>query len=297
MKSRYEQREKLRKIERKKQNKGKSIKIIAFILTIVLLIIVWGKFIEPNILTINDYKIENTDIPESFTGTRIVQFSDVHYGTGFNKHKLNKLINQINSLKPDIVVFTGDLIDKDYKVSDKDVKILIDNFRKINSKLGKYAIVGNHDSSQDEYENIIYDSEFRLLKNNYDTIYNNENSPILIYGFDSSLEGSPNAKGLNEKEASNVPYKIVAVHEPDYIKNFIYDYDVDLILSGHSHNGQINIPLIKKLYLPEGSKDYYNKNYVINNIPVYISNGVGNTFIDFRLFTTPSINIYRLYNK
>ena len=296
MKSRYEQNERKRKKERKEKHKSKRKKLLIFISIILLILIVWGKFGEPNLLMINDYKVENTSLPESFEGTRIVQFSDLHYGM-VKEHRLEKIIDNINSLKPDIVVFTGDLVEQGYELSDNDIKILVKNLSNINAKLGKYAIYGNHDVKNEEFDDIMYDSKFSVLKNNYDTVYTEKNETILIYGLDDTLEGDPKISNLKGKDINNINYRIVLVHEPDYINDFIYDYDISLVLAGHSHGNQVNIQPISKLFLPRGAKRYYKDNYEVGNTQLYISNGVGNSCINFRLFSIPSINIYRLYTK
>ena len=111
------------------------------------------------------------------------------------------------------------------------------------------------------------------------------------------MQGEPKINNVKEKDASNIKYRIVLVHEPDYINDFIYDYDTSLVLAGHSHGRQINIPLVSKMFLPKGAKKYYKSHYVVNDTPLYISNGVGNSSLNFRLFSIPSINIYRLYTK
>lgn len=296
MKSRYKKNKKMIKKEIKEVRRPKRIKILIILGTILLLLFTWGKFVEPNLLTINDYKIVNENIPDSFKGIRIVQFSDLHYGMTKEK-RLEKIVNNINSLKPDIVVFTGDLIEEGYEATDNDLKILIKNLKNINAKLGKYAIYGNHDISNENYDNIMYDSKITILKNNYDTVYNEKNEAILIYGLDDTLEGEPKISNTKSKDINSINYKIVLVHEPDYINEFIYDYDASLVLAGHSHGAQINIPGISKLFLPRGSKKYYRGEYEVGNTKLYISNGVGNSSINFRLFSVPSINIYRLYTK
>lgn len=278
----------------KEKNKSFFKKFIIFLIILLIGLTLWGKFGEPNILSIHEYKIESENLPDSFSGVKIVHFSDIHYGTGFNEKRLKNLVNKINSLKPDVVIFTGDLIDKNYTATENDLKIIIDNLSKIDSKLGKYATIGNHDFYNENFDNIMYDSDFKVLKNNYDTIYNETNKPIVIYGLDNITYGNPKPETLTNKNIDNISYKIVILHEPDYIDEFINNYETDLILAGHSHNGQAKIPGIKPLYLPNGSKKYYNNHYKIKNTKVYISNGVGNSIIDFRLFNTPSINLYRL---
>lgn len=295
MKSRYELNENKRKKERREKNKIKYKKFAIFLGILLLIIVVWGKFGEPNLLVINDYKIESEDLPDSFNGTRIVHFSDLHYGI-IKEGRLEKIVNNINSLKPDIVVFTGDLVEDGYKLTDNDIKVLVKNLKNINAKLGKYAIYGNHDIKNDNYDDIMYDSKITVLKNNYDTIYNKINGAILVYGLDDTLEGNPKINNIKSKDANSINYKIVLVHEPDYINDFIYDYDVSLVLAGHSHGKQVNLPGVK-YFLPKGCKKYYNSYYEVNNTPMYVSNGVGSFGIDFRLFSAPSINIYRLYTQ
>ena len=70
--------------------------------------------------------------------------------------------------------------------------------------------------------------------------------------------------------------------------------ETTLILAGHSINGSVNVPGIKKLLLPEGAKNYYDSYYELDNTLIYISNGIGVNNLNFRLFNTPSFNLYRL---
>lgn len=297
MPSRYERNEKIRKKSRNKKRK-KFIKcFIPILLVIILLILVWGRFGEINILTANDYRVENENIPDSFNGLKIVHFSDMHYGTGYDEARLERLVDKINSYKPDIVVFTGDLVDKNYSLSDDDINLLVKYLAEIDSTLGKYAVVGDHDFYNENYENIMYDSSFKVLKNNYDTVYYKENTPIVIYGIDNISYGDPRVDILDKDGISNIKYKIILLHEPDYVEQFVNDYDVSLVLAGHSHGGQVNIPGLKSLLLPDGAKNYYEEYYKINNVDIYISNGVGSSVYDFRLFSAPSINVYRLITK
>ena len=91
MKSRYEENKKRRKIEQKKERKLRHKKMILFLVIVILLILVWGKFIEPKLLVINDYKLESEQLPNSFNGSRIVHFSDLHYGLTSEK-QLKKIL-------------------------------------------------------------------------------------------------------------------------------------------------------------------------------------------------------------
>lgn len=297
MNSRYEKNEKVRKKNKRKKRSKFFRRFIYLIILLIIFLALWGYFAEVNILKANDYKLSNKDIPLSFDGAVIVQISDIHYGLGFDNKRFERLVDKVNSYKPDIVLFSGDLIDSGYKATDKDISMIVKYLSKIESNLGKYAVIGNHDANNENYDNIMYDSDFTILKNNYDTIYNKSNTPILLYGVDDVIYGEPRMDILNDKDIDSIGYKIVLLHEPDYVDEFINDYDIDLVIAGHSHNGQVRLPFVKPLFLPEGSKIYYDSNYKINDSLLYVSSGVGSSIVDYRLFSSPSINVFRLDSK
>ena len=137
-----------------------------------------------------------------------------------------------------------------------------------------------------------------LLINQYDIIINKEKDKIYLGGIDDTLLGNPDIKSTTSYlKENNDTYSIILVHEPDYSDNILKEQKVDLILSGHSHNGQVRIPIIGALYTPNGAKKYYKNYYTINNTKLYISSGIGNTDLNLRLFNRPSINFYRINTK
>ena len=271
-------------------------KLIRFLLIIILilsLLIIYARYGGTRGLITKEYQIETT-IDDSFDGLKIVHFSDLHYLRITNKETTQSIIEEINLLNPDIVVFTGDLIDKDYKPNDKDISNLKELLTSIKSKYGKYSVLGEHDIKvEDTIKDIYISSNFTLLDNSYDVIYGNNNNKLFIGGLSNNPDIDKVMNYFTENEDIN--YKIILVHEPDYIDTITSKYNnTNLVLAGHSHNGQINIPYIKKLLLPEGSKKYYNNYYKVNNTNLYISSGLGESNINFRLFNRPSINFYRI---
>lgn len=273
----------------------KFLLILIFIITITLL---YSRYIGTSGLVTKEYKIETIDISDTFDGLKVVHFSDLHYLRVTNKSTLKTVVEEINLINPDIVFFTGDLIDKDFEISEDDKTELIELLSTINSKYGKYAIIGNHDVVKDEelLKSIFNSSDFNLMQNSYDIIYGNNNDKLFIGGVDTYSYDKADIDKTMEYFNNNddINYKIILAHEPDYTDVILSKYDVDLILSGHSHNGQINIPYIKNLFLPYGSKKYYENYYKINNTDLYISSGIGQSRVNFRLFNRPSINFYRI---
>lgn len=281
------------KKEKTKKRRKKRHKFLITFLIIISLVLIYARFIEPKFLVTNEIKITSEKIDDTFHGLKIVHFSDLHYGMTVDLKYMKKLINEINILKPDIVLFTGDLIEDGYKLKKEEKEKLIKYLSDINSTYGKYAIIGNHDYFNEDFTDIITSSNFTYLNNNYDIIYKEDNS-ILIYGVDDAIYSTPVYDMLNNEELKNTDYKIIMVHEPDIVENIAYNYDVDLILGGHSHNKQVNIPFIKAFWLPYMGQKYYDSYYNINNTDIYVSNGIGTSTLKFRMFSIPSINFYRI---
>ena len=271
-------------------------KIILYTIIIFITLIAYSTLIEPNFLFIKEYKIESNQLPNSFHGLKIVHFSDVHYGTTINKKQLTKIVNKINSLKPDIVFFTGNLLDENVEITKTTKEEVISLLNKIECKLYKYAIYGNEDLDNKDFEDIINKTEFKLLDNKSTLLYYKDSNPIIITGYNPIIS-SPSYEISNE-EIDNLNkkdlYNIVLTHEPDSLYNFSYQ-NPNLVLSGHSLGGIIDLKVVKPLFLQENSKRYFEDYQKVKNTDLYISNGVGTNSLNMRLFNPPSINLYRLY--
>lgn len=279
------------------------LKLFFIIVLIIGLIIAYGFFIEPKLITVKEQKITINNWPDNFNGFKIVHISDIHYGRVFDDESFQKLIDSINEQKPDIVVLTGDLIDKDTKMTTNMANKISKLLNKINATTGKYAINGNNDLNFDEWINIVTEGGFKDLNNTYDTIYKDGYSNIFIAGtstVEDKLSINDKLKTsidyLNSFEKDGPIYKILLLHEPDVIDDMSVN-PFDLILAGHSHAGQVRLPFIGAIILPDGAKKYYDSHYKIENSDLYISNGLGVSNYNFRLFNTPSYNVYRLVEK
>lgn len=271
-------------------------KIILNTFIIITLLLLYSHFIEPKMLKTNEIALTNENIAPTFDGLKIVHFSDLHYKRKITEKYLNKLITEINLINPDIVVFTGDLVDNTTTLSEDEQKTLEKYLSKIETKYGKYAIFGNHDNmKRDAITKIYAHSDFILLNNSYNIIHNEKNDQILISGLDTisyNKQDLPSALDIS-KSLQNT-YTILLLHEPDYITTVLETYSPNLVLSGHSHGGQIRMPFLGKIYTPYLSQKYYDEFYQINNTKLYISYGIGESTINFRFLTPPSINFYRI---
>lgn len=280
----------------------KNYKPIILIIGIILVIafMLYARFGATYGFIVKEYKITNDKITNTFHGLKIVHISDLHFGGSVDINKIDSIVDKINYIDPDLVLFSGDLIDRNHSLTKPEAEAIIKALRNINPNLGNYAITGSHDLQNKEYKYIINQSNFNLIDDNIEVIYNNNNDPILLTGLSTTRKNSNIDLKLEKTnsflEENDNFFHILLVHEPDVIKQVDLN-KFDVVFAGHSLNGQFRLPIIGPIILPEGAKDYYENKYIVNNTPVYISSGVGTTRVNIRLFNRPSINFYRLTNK
>jgi len=276
------------------------IKILLVTCILIICVVLYSRYIAINGLITNEIVINSDNMPDSYNGLKIVHFSDLHYTRVITDKRIIEIKNEINLINPDIVVFTGDLIDSDKDITIDEKEFLIDNLSNINSKYGKYAIIGNHDyaNNYEEIIDIYANSDFILLDNDYDIIYNENKDKIFIGGVSSSSQEINDLdKTMTYFKEDNVSdiYKLLLIHEPDFADSIVNKYnDIDLILAGHSHGGQVRLPIFGALYTPKGGEKYIMGHYILNDTSLYVSSGIGVSRYNFRLFNTPSINFYRI---
>lgn len=277
-------------VEEKKDSKIR--KLFFIIILIIGLIFIYSKYIGPTDLMHKEYVIKSDKLNNHYDGVTIAHFSDIHYGRTIKLKELKNIVNKINYTKPDIIVFTGDLIDKKYSYSDQDINDITLELSKLKSTYGKFYISGEHDLNS-HYDGIMLNAKFTNLNDKASIILNKNNENMLIAGINYKSTG----EYLDELFKNNLPeYKILLMHTPDTIDN-LKKYNFDLALAGHSHGGQIKFPILGIFSTPEGAKNYYNEYYKVDNTELYISSGLGTTKFDFRFNNRPSFNLYRLKNN
>ncbi len=287
---------------KEKEEKGTHmiLKTIVTILIIAVLILLYARFIGTRGLNINEIPIRTDKLSDNYDGFKIIQFSDLHYGSTINIDDVTNIVNKINSEKPDVVVFTGDLIEHDITVNDDNLNNLFTELNKIDPSIEVLAVPGNHDYDQETYwDKAMQNLNWTFLINSYKYVYVDNNNPIVFVGLDDYWHGSPNYDDAFAyyNDVTKDYYTIVLLHEPDQVDE-IKDKHFDIALAGHSHLGQVRLPFIGAIYTPYGAKKYYNSHYKLdNNADLYISGGIGTSTMKLRYFDRPSINLYRFYTK
>ena len=268
--------------EIKKEKALKATKIVIIILLIIVIIFgllfFYARYYETNRLITHEYLINDISIPDDFNGTKIVHFTDLLYGS-ITKSKLINIEKELNLINPDIVIFTGNIVSKDYSITEDEIELLNNFFKNIPYTIGKYAVSGDNDNQN--YHLIMENTNFIVIDNELLNIYNNK-SKINLIGI--------NYNDTKEIKQNNNDYTITIINNYDDYNKF--NIQSNLVFAGHNLGGEIrlfNIPLL-------GSDKHLNPYYEENNSKVYISNGIGSIH-KLRFGNKPSINVYRLYNN
>lgn len=274
--------------------------MLVFAAAIVLL---WSFRIEPRLLRHNTYEISSADLPVSWDGRMIGFLTDIHSGPGFGSKQLAKAVDKMMAEEPDIIFYGGDLVDSSTPLDDEEfASEIIFELSRLEAPLGKYAVIGNHDNRlRHELETAIdwlESSGFTVLINQSLII-----DGVWLGGLDESYFGNPDLEavlnGPDESFAYGIVdesdlYRIMLMHQPDYLPDY-ESYEgvsaLDLVLSGHSHNGQITLFGIPMITVHQG------RNYTLGQYQPFtdssgqliVSGGLGTVVIHARLFNIPEI--------
>lgn len=269
------------------------IKIVIVIIAIATTVLN-SIYFAPHKLTIREETIKSNKISKDFNDFIIAYFSDLHYGTFTNENDLDKVISTINSVSADIVIFGGDLIDKEANVNEEE---LINKLNNIKATNNKYAVLGEHDTYNDtiktKVENILTESGFVILNNTNQQVYKTySNDYFNIVGINSVNKESLDFTSAFEGVTNN-NFTLVVAHYPDSFDN-IKKYNADYVLAGHSHGPQIYVPLFNLFYRENGYEKYIRGKHKNNNSVLDITTGVGLTNKSIRLFADAEVVFYKL---
>ena len=272
----------------------KILQILLIIFIIIILFFCYTRYAATSGLIVKEKRITSSSLPSSFDSFKIIHFSDLQYGSTIYGDEVDSLIKKINERNPSLIIFTGDLIDKDYNITNEEIEKLIKKLKKLNADVGKYAVSGDEDN--DKFNTILKQADFTILDNNYELVYNKDNNPIIITGLSSSEKNRDIDKAFSyfkEPNHNSNIYSIAIMHEADSIDEIIAKYPVNIALAGGNLNGQIIIPGLGGIIKRKGASIYLKPYQKINNTDLYISSGIGTDNSQIRLFNRPSLNFFR----
>jgi len=269
------------------------------LITIVLLIgyIYWGT----NALEVNYFTLVDEEIPSEFSGMKIAHVSDLH-----NKDFGSAMIDKVAVEEPDLIAVTGDLIDSNFP----DTAIALEAIEGLRAIAPVYYVTGNHEASRfDLFNELAVQMEaagVTMMDNRTLTLEKNGQSIHLIGLEDpnfinSALSFEEKYEQMHNKltELSDPDsFQILLSHRPEEMASYV-DENINLVLSGHAHGGQIRLPFIGALVAPgQGFFPKYSiGSYVENETTMIVSRGLGNSGIPFRFMNRPEIIMITLETK
>jgi predicted MPP superfamily phosphohydrolase len=274
--------------------------ITLFILSMIALFLVW----QNNDIVITRHNYINNKLSNNFEGFKILHISDLH-----NKNFHGRLTNKIKGISPDIIVLTGDLIDR----RKTNVDIAVKFVREIIKIAPVYYVTGNHEQLSENYKELE-----KELKNLHVIIMDNFYTKINYKGSEIGLAGIADP-AIIQNEKTYLPennrnymrstlqnltqdiktdFNILLSHRPEHFE--IYkEFNIDMVFSGHAHGGQIRIPFFKGILSPnQGLFPKYSEGIHREGITsMFVSRGLGNSLFPFRIFNRPELIVVILSKK
>ena len=258
---------------------------------------------------LSEYSYGNEKVPNAFYGFKILHISDLH--ADLPKRKYDKILKMVHSAKPDVIVFTGDAIDyvhrKNFQRSISFVEEMAKNFQ-------VYYVTGNHEYMHKEcfpiieaYENI---DNVTVLHDKV-TEFENGGQHIFLFGVDDpyvlyngevpSKYITPKAEFLEKFHGLfKVPqeFSVLLSHRPEFFEEYVKE-GFDLVFTGHAHGGQWWVPFAGGFLAPDQGvfPKFVRGRYVKDKTTMFVSRGLGNSVVPFRLFNRPELLVVTLQGE
>ncbi|MBP3950911.1 metallophosphoesterase [Bacillus sp. YZJH907-2] len=255
---------------------------------------------QNNILVTSEHSIQSKKVPAAFDGYTIVQLSDLH-SKSFGDRQ-SRLVEKVEKAKPDLIVFTGDVIDS-RRYNEEPSLILMEELVKI---APVYYVTGNHEWHSGKFaqlETALTDIGVHVMRNTVELLTNGNESIQLI-----GIDDPANAEGQSERDAvekriqeaisnqkNDDHFQILLSHRPELFTLYS-EYGIDLVFSGHAHGGQFRFPFIGGLIAPHQGllPEYTAGVYEAEQTKMIVNRGLGNSLFPFRLFNLPEIVVVKL---
>jgi len=254
-------------------------------------------FLAPNLPRIVRQEFFLQRWPERLNGFTVAVLSDFHYDPYFSIHPLHAAIAMVNRLHPDLIALTGDFVTVPSVGDEKKAAFAAEPcarlLRQMSAPHGLWAVMGNHDDGTDpeHVTRVLQAENIHVLANQSEPI-EQDGVRFWLAGVNDVISGTADlSKTLRRVPTGEAV--ILLAHEPDFADE-ASQFPIDLQLSGHSHGGQVRIPLLPPLYLPYLGKKYVWGTYHVGPLTLYTNAGLGTIVVPMRLNCPPEITLLTL---
>jgi predicted MPP superfamily phosphohydrolase len=260
--------------------------------TALLGVFVYAREVETRRVEVKPVTLTLPRLSPEFDGYRVVQIGDLHLDDWTKPERLKGITQKVNEQRPDLVAITGDFAS--YSAEQLDAQRLIEALRDLRARDGCVAILGNHDYLTDVklVRRCIREGGVTELINGVLTLERGD-AALHVAGIDDVMEGRSRLD-LVLQELPESGAAILLAHEPDFADVSAATGRFDLQISGHSHGGQIGVPLLRRLVLPPFSQRYTGGLYQVRGMLQYTNRGLGFVHLRARFLCRPEITVFTL---
>lgn len=278
----------------KKRNKAWLLGLgvtVAFLLFLAA----WAFLIEPNRLIVHEETIEIKQWPSALSGLKVAALSDIHAGSPFiDVDKLRLIVDKTNSAKPDVIVLLGDYVVRDAWHSTLiEPEVIAQTLKGLQAPLGVYAVLGNHDwwYNERKVRAALETAGIRVVDN--DVVQLKKNGQAFWFvGLADAWTGRDDILGTSARVPVGEP-AIALTHNPDILPRL--PPTLPLTLAGHTHGGQVNLPLLGRLIVPSMFGQRYAAGHVEESGKhLFVTTGIGTSVFPVRFRVPPEIAVLTL---
>lgn len=258
--------------------------------------------VERHLIEVTEQEMRLPSLPAAFDGLRIAQLSDIHLDEFTEPFFLRMAVDHINRLQPDVVFLTGDFVTHEFRPLKYSIRSAWQCAGILNTIActQRYAVLGNHDLAVNAQivTEALSSIGVNVLRNSF-TEFSRGSSRVWLAGLDDAVEGKPDLdRAMPELMRNRAGEPIILLsHEPDMVDTVLTHpagKSVELMLSGHTHGGQIRLPFIGPVNLPELGKKYIEGAFRFQHLQLYVNRGIGTVGVPFRLNCPPEITLLTL---